>query len=325
MQFNQLLFFWYFVVFQRSVYALLDNAKSILPLQDSNGIIRVTDANYDELKSGVFDYYNILFITTTKSNKQGLVCETCNKFEPIYRKVSLATHQQAPGAKVLFFQADVSENRKLVKEIGLTTIPHVLVFPPPQLGDEFKWSKSEFYQYELNSNSVKTPLHFGDFLAKILKVYIGISEDFEYKEFAIYFAICVIVFSILKRKVLPMIPNKSKFFCGLFALGIIMLSITGFKFTQMNGIPFIARDSKGQIMYFSGGMSWQFGIEIFTVSMMYIGMGLATLTLIYIVKTGTETRLKNGAMIAISCLVYYTFSYFLSCFKIKNPEYPYTI
>lgn len=292
-------------------------------MEDSNGIIRVTEANYDELSSGIFDYYNILFITTSQSNKEGLVCDMCNDFEPNYRKVSLATHQQAPNAKVLFYQADVSENPKLVKEIGLTTIPHVLVFPPPKLGDQFKWSKSAFYQYEMSSSGVKTPLHFGDFLAKILKVYIGIKEDFKYKEFAMYFVVCVILFSTFKLKVLPMISNKAKFFCGLFSLGILLPSITGYKFTQMNAIPFIARDSKGQIMYFSGGMGWQFGIEIFTVSAMYIGMGLATLTLIYLVRTGTEDRAKNLTMIILSTLLYFGFSYFLSCFRIKNPEYPY--
>lgn len=325
LQFVRPVWLWLFVGYLRLTNALLDDAQSILPLEDSNGVIRVTDDNYDQLSNGVYDHYNVLFITTSKSNKEGLVCDMCNKFEPIYRKVSLVTHQQIQDSKVLFFKADVSENRRLVKEMGLTTIPHVLVFPPPKLGDQFKWASSAFYQYELNSNSIKTPLHFGDFLAKILKVYIGIKEDFEYKEFAIYFIICVVIFSVFKRKVLPKISNRGKFFSGLFSLGILLPSITGYKFTQMNAIPFIARDPKGNIMYFSGGMSWQFGIEIFTVSMMYIAMGAAVITLIFITNMGKETRGKNVAIVAISSLVYFAFSYFLSCFKIKNPQYPYTL
>lgn len=322
MIFNTTWLLWLFIAFQKFSAAVLD-VNEVIALEDPHGIIRVTDENYQELSQGFPNYYSVLFITTSKSNRQGLICEMCNDFLPIYQRVAVATHQQVPDGKTLFFQVDVSENRRLIKELGLTTIPHVLVFPPPQKGEEFSWQKSAFYQYEMSSNSVKTPLHFADFLAKILKVYIGIKEDFEYKEFALYFAVCVIVFSLFKRKVLPLITNKSKFFSMAFAFGILMPSITGYKFTQMNSIPFIARDPKGQIMYFSGGMGWQFGIEIFTVSMMYIAMGALTVFLIFSGKGKQDSRAKNVLNTALTCVVFYTFSYYIGCFQIKNPEYPF--
>ncbi|QLQ78319.1 hypothetical protein HG537_0A05660 [Torulaspora globosa] len=322
MQLNQIWFLWFTILFQEVSYALLD-VSEVVSLEDSNGVIRVTDDNYKELSQGLPDYYAVLFITTSKSNKQGLICEMCNGFEPIFQKVSLATHQQVPDSKVLFLKVDVSENTKFVQDLGLTTIPHVLIFPPPQEGDQFSWQKSAFYQYEMSANSVRTPLHFADFLAKVLKVYIGIKEDFEYREFAIYFAIFVIVFSVFKRKVLPLITNKSKFFSMLLSFAILMLSITGYKFTQMNSIPFIARDPKGQIMYFSGGMGWQFGIEIFTVSTMYIAMGAMTVFLIMSPKSTQETKTASLRNTILACVICYIFSYFIGCFKIKNPEYPF--
>lgn len=294
-------------------------------MKDSNGIIKVTDQNFDQLSKGVIDYYNVLYITTSKGNKQGLLCEMCNDFESTYRKVSLATQKQAPDAKVFFFEVDVSQNRKLIKELGLTTIPHVLIFPPPDKDvGTFRWSKSAFYQYEMTPQAVKEPLHFADFLAKVLKIYIQINQDFEYQEFATYFIAFVIIFSLFKRKVLPKISNKAKFFCIILSFGILMPSITGYKFTQMNSIPFIARDPQGNIMYFSGGMGWQFGIEVFTVSLMYIAMGSMTIGLIYLSYSTSDDRRKNSMILAVSCILCYTFSYFLSCFKIKNPEYPYS-
>ncbi|QLL30756.1 hypothetical protein HG536_0A05710 [Torulaspora globosa] len=322
MNLGQIWFLWVTILLQEVSYAFLD-ASEVLSLEDSNGVIRVTEDNYKELSQGLPDYYAVLFITTSKSNKQGLICDMCNGFDPIFQKVSAATHQQVPDSKVLFLKVDVSENNKLVQDLGLTTIPHVLIFPPPEEGEPFSWQKSAFYQYEMSANSVKTPLHFADFLAKVLKVYIGINEDFEYREFALYFAVFVVAFSLFKRKVLPLIPNKAKFFCMLLSFGILMLSITGYKFTQMNSIPFIARDPKGQIMYFSGGMGWQFGIEIFTVSMMYIAMGALT---VFLIVSPKSTQESNGASLrttVIACVICYTFCYFIGCFKIKNPEYPF--
>lgn len=322
MNFNQLWFLWFSLIFQRFVTGLL-SIDEVLGLRDANGVIRVTDENYDDLNHGFLNHYTVLFITSSKSNKQGVVCQMCNDFRPIFHRVSAATHQQVPNAKVLFFEIDVSENKQLVKELKLTTIPHVLIFPPPQ-DEHFSWSKSAFYQYEMSQSSVKTPLHFADFLAKILKVYIGIKEDFAYKEFAIYFAICVVVFSFIKRKVLPLISNKPKFFSMLFSFAILMPSITGYKFTQMNSIPFIARDPKGQIMYFSGGMGWQFGIEIFSVSMMYIALGGMTLFLIIYQRGKQASNLDNLRTAVLACVICYAFSYFMKCFKIKNPSYPFT-
>lgn len=318
---SQRWFLWFTILFLGVSYAVLD-ASEVLALEDSNGVIRVTEDNYRELSRGLPDYYAVLFITTSKSNKQGLICDMCNDFDPIFQKVSAATHQQVPDSKVLFLKVDVSENNKFVQDLGLTTIPHVLIFPPPE-DEQFSWQTSAFYQYEMSANSVKTPLHFADFLAKVLKVYIGIKEDFEYREFALYFAVFVIVFSLFKRKVLPLIPNKAKFFCMLLSFAILMLSITGYKFTQMNSIPFIARDPKGQIMYFSGGMGWQFGIEIFTVSMMYIAMGALTVFLIMSPKSTQETTAASLSTAILACVICYTFSYFIGCFKIKNPEYPF--
>lgn len=317
----RVLFLWSFICFQHCKGEFIDGEK-LLFLRDDSGIIRVTDENYNELSNGIKDYFNVVFITTSKTNSQGVVCDVCDDFESVIRKVSLAILQQAPNAKALFFSVDVSHNKKLIEEMGLTTIPHVLIFPPPE-AEGFRWSKSAFYQYTLTPENARDPLSFADYLAKILKVYIKVDEDFNYKEFLVYFVACIIVFSFFKKMVLPKIQNKSKFFCMLISFGILLPSITGYKFTQMNSIPFIARDPAGNIMYFSGGMGWQFGIEIFTVSMMYLGMTGLTVTLIYLPNTAANVQVKGVLSAVLSCALFYIFSYFISCFEIKSPGYPY--
>lgn len=130
----------------------------------------------------------------------------------------------------------------------------------------------------------------------------------------------------MKKKILPLIPNKAWFFSLLFSLGVVLASVTGLKFTQINNIPLLAKDEKGNIMFFSGGMGWQFGIEIFSVSTMYIAMGSSVIALIFIPRVKQLSPfLSNAVSLALLALGFYVFAYFTSCFKVKDPGYPFAI
>lgn len=320
MRFFHLLFLLASFYFQRSSAVL--NATEVLPLRDETGIITITDENSSQLSHGVADYFTAVFITTSKPNSQGIRCDICDDFEPILRKVSVAISQQAPNTQILFIKADVTYNKQLIKELNLTTIPHVLIFPPPS-SDDFHWRNSAFYQYELKKEHRNDALHFANYLAQILKIFISIDQEFQYAEFLKYFVLCIFAFTFLKRVVFPKITNKPKFASVTLSLGILLASITGYKFTQINSVPFIARNPKGIIMYFSGGMGWQFGIEILSVSAMYIVMGSLICAIIYIPKFNLDPRLRLVGAPLCSCALFYTFSYFISCFEIKSPGYPY--
>ncbi|QLG72809.1 hypothetical protein HG535_0D05180 [Zygotorulaspora mrakii] len=297
-------------------------AADALQLKDFSGVITVTEDNYEELSRGVPNYFMALFITTSRPVKEGVRCVICDDFEPILRKVAVTISKQAPHAQILFLKADVAFNKLLVKDLKISSIPHMLIFPPP-VDDKFQWKSSSFYQYELKEERIRDALHFGDFLAKILKVFIKVDQKFEYQEFFSYFIACIVIFSIFKRVVLPKIPNKPKFFSMLVSLLILLLSITGLKFTQINSVPFIARDPKGNIMYFSGGTGWQFGIEILSVSAMYIVMGVLFCMMLYIHSFSMNDRLRWVLSAVCSCLLFYLCSYYVSCFDIKSPGYPY--
>ncbi|CUS23454.1 LAQU0S10e00738g1_1 [Lachancea quebecensis] len=298
-------------------------------LRDEDGVIEVTESNYKMLSQGLREFYSILYVTTSAPASGGVVCELCNVFEVNVRKASKAMQLQLPedvNREAVFFKLDVSQCTSFVKEIGLKTIPHMLIYPPPKDEDSFAWSKSVFYQFQITPESAKDPVQFADFLAKILNVYFGVARDFDKEEFLQYFVVSLVCFFVLKKKILPLIPHKAWFFSLVFSLGILLASITGLKFTQINNIPLLAKDEKGNIMFFSGGMAWQFGIEIFSVSAMYIAMGCSVVALIFIPRVRQlDPFFSNVAALAVLALGFYVFAYFTSCFKVKDPGYPFAV
>ncbi|CEP64256.1 dolichyl-diphosphooligosaccharide--protein glycotransferase LALA0_S10e06040g [Lachancea lanzarotensis] len=300
--------------------------QDIVQLRDQDGLIEVSDDNYHKLSQGSRSFYSIVYVTTSQTNSNGDKCELCEDFEISVRKVSRAMLDQLSeeiNQEAFFFKLDISRCKDFVNDIGLKTIPHMLVFPPHAQDENFSWSKNQFFQYKITPGSATDSLLFADFLAKILSVYIQMAQDFDANEFLYYFAASLIAFYILKKKILPRISHKGLFFSLCFSLACILISITGYKFTQMNNIPLIARDNSGRIMFFSGGMGWQFGIEILTVSGMYILLGGCTVFLVLLPRLKLKPVFSNFATFALLASGAYGFFYFVECFRVKQPDYPF--
>ncbi|SCV01415.1 LAMI_0G11342g1_1 [Lachancea mirantina] len=304
------------------------DTTDVIALRDYDGIIEVSESNYEFLSRGARNFYSVLLITTTELTSNGRYCDLCDGVEYNVRKTSKAVRSQLSAeidAEIMFFKLDISQLPSFVNDMNLKTIPHLLVYPPGVNETDFAWHTKPFFQFDVTPGSIKDPVRFADFLARICNIHIQIHRDFDANEFLQYFVPCLTIFYVFKKKILPLISNKSKFFSGLFAFGIIFLSITGYKFTQINEIPFLARNPEGQVMFFSGGMHWQFGIEIFTVSSMYLVMASSLVGIILVASVGKlNENLKNAFAVLLLGSLMYTFSYFQSCFLIKNPAYPYS-
>lgn len=304
----------------KSCQALID-AEEIVSLEDNRGFIKVTDENYSKLSRGIRDYYTILFVTISDDNPMDIQCDICHELVDTLGKVFALTRKQAPDVNIVMFEANVMENRKMLKDMNLNSVPHVLIFRPPS-SKKFKWSEDPFYQYPATKDDEKAVLHFGDFLAQVLDIHLEIS-DFDYGEFCKYFIGSVALLILIKKQLLPRVPNFRKWVTVVVSFIILLTSLCGYKFTEINGIPFIARDNDGKIMYFSGGMGWQFGIEIFTVSLMYAGMSALAIILIITPKLPFGERAQNVQGAIISCFLFVSFSYYTQCYRLKIPEYPY--
>lgn len=303
--------------------------NEIEEFRDNDGLIEVTEDNYQKFSKGSRAFYSILFVTASETDSQSEVCELCDLFEASVRATSramLAQLSEDINREAFFFRLDVKQCPSFVNEINLKSFPHMLIFPPHESDEDFSWSKSQFYQFPVTPQSASDPIHFADFLARIMNVYIQVVRDFDQTEFIQYFLVSLVCFFIFKKKILPLIPNKGWLFSLLFSLVVIYTSITGYKFTTMNNIPFLAKNEKGDVMFFSGGMGWQFGIEILTVTGMYFVMGGSVVAMIYISRVkALKPAMANATSIALLALGFYMFAYFVSCFKIKEPGYPYAI
>lgn len=305
------------------------SGEDLVELRDKNGIIKVTEQNYPLLSKSARNFYSILYITKSQVSFKEFSCDICKKFEPTWTKVSRTFLEQLPSDlsnRVFFFIADITENPQLVYELNLTNVPHCLIYLPEENDESFQWSSYPFYNFEITDENSNDPIIFGNFMAKLLNVYIEIDQDFIVNDFIRNFFIFVFIFIILKKKVLTKIKRKGLFFSCLFSLFILMISITGYKFTSMNNIPFIAYNDKHEIMFFAGTFNWQFGIEILTVSSMYLFMSIGITTLILLPKYKSMSSLIVCLiLICINISIFQMYSYFISCFTIKYPEYPFKI
>lgn len=293
-------------------------------LRDSTNVVKVTEENYKTLSRGVNGYFSVLYITMRSQTGGKYDCPMCLEFEKVYRKISTTILNQQPSAKVLFYIADVHDVPTMINDLELKNVPHVVIYNPPEESKEFEWSISPFYQYKLSDKSLSDNLHYANFIAQLLQINISVDQDFDTNEFVIYFMLFIIIFVAIKKIILPKIKNKSKVLMVSLSFLILLTSICGYKFTAINNIPLIARDDKGNIMFFSGSTHWQFGIEIFSVSGMYIIMSGLTLSLIFLNKLESMDGMKRNALaISFVCTLIYTFQYFISCYHIKDPGYPF--
>lgn len=299
--------------------------QEYLDARDEDGIIEITDGNYEKFQGGLDGYYNVMFITMRTLDDAGNPkCGICVQFEDTYREVVRLMQKQHPDLKAMYMIADVHNTKQLIRDLMLQNVPHTVVYTPKQSGKEFSWKNSQFYQYQMLDSEIKNPLHFGDFLAKTFDISVEIPEEFDVQEFLMYFVGCTILFVFFKKVLIPKVSNKGLVFSMVLAFGILLPSITGYKFTEINGIPFIAKDGEGRIMYFSGGMGWQFGIEIASVSLMYVAMGTCVLLLVYwdrFAKGNDNIRVLGSLFIC--SLLFFLFSYYITCFDVKHPHYPF--
>ncbi|AMD21633.1 HFL223Wp [Eremothecium sinecaudum] len=302
--------------------------KDLQQFQDDNGIIHLTEDIYKAVSSTPRNFYSILFITSSTVNTQGKVCDLCHQFTPTWNKVAWTFTHTVPEKlqfKFVFFEVDVSANPSLVKDLSLTTMPHCIVYQPGREQD-FAWNTSGFYEYALTPETAVDVVKFANFIAKTVSVWVKVKMDFQNDVFLSYFIAVLVGILTIKKVILPRVKNKGRFFCCMFSILAMVLSITGFKFTQMNAIPFIAKDADGGIMYFAGSSAWQFGIEIFSVSLMYLGMGLCVLIMIFAMG---QDHISHKMKIITACIMnmalFCLFAYFLSCYKLKVHNYPYTL
>ena len=303
---------------------------------DKDGIITVTEENYDFLKkSSLKDQFSVLYLTVRTLDDEGAPkCKVCHDFETTYRKAVSSMLSMNLNVSVSYYIVDVSEVKTLVRNMGLKSVPHLVVYPPSNDDDKEggprSWEDAPFYPYQLTAKEAKDSQRVIDFLAGVLGVDLN-SESlrdklvrFSSEVFSIYLVLSRLILPILRR------PGATRYIFAVVLTGFIVLCISGAKFAQMNKVPFIARDKNNQPIFFVGGFRYQIGIEVFAVSLMYVIITLLVVLLILIKESSWFESILDGndkvsdlIAGAIGCLIFIMFGYYRSCYEIKMPGYPY--
>ncbi|KAL6950049.1 hypothetical protein ACO0QE_000719 [Hanseniaspora vineae] len=228
-------------------------------------------------------------------------------------------------------------NIDLQGKVDSESLPIVLVYAPTvsaSSGDNnepafFNYLTNTFYKYAVTKEfqqsigSInKEHYKFADFLSQLANMLLKVDEEFDTEKFAKQFACALIVFVIFKKKIYPLLKDHflHKIVLAL-SLVALLLCCTGYSFVKMNQIVLLAHDDKGQIMWFSGGFRWQFGIEMFTVSGMYLLLATLTYVLVFLSKTVDSDSARCISALVLVAMLVMASQYLVSCFRIKYPEY----
>ncbi|CCH40821.1 Magnesium transporter protein 1 [Wickerhamomyces ciferrii] len=305
-------------VFIQTVFCAL-SSESLNTLKTDQGIIYLNNDNFHQIITGDRDYYLSVLFTTT-SEKFG--CDTCKKFDPQYKLVSKSFHSTNPESNDVFFTiVEFETTEQVFRDLGLKEVPKLWVFPPTK--DPNYNVTSPHFPYTISESALNDPLDFASFITKISNTKIIIQPDFEISSFALYFFATFFSVLILKKKILNKV-NKSIIIRFIVVL-ITTILVSGYMFTVIRGIPLIAKDDKGHIMYFSGGQHWQFGLETFVITGIYLSLGGLIVGLTSYIPKINDDVIKNSLTLVFSFGVFYIFNYLTKIFLVKDPGYPYQL
>lgn len=293
------------------------SAEQLLELQSDDGVIRITDENFMHLLNGPREYYVSILFTALSPE---INCDVCGKFEPVYGRIARSYQKSNPGKNAVFFlEADFSQNQKAYNALQMTQVPRVWLFPPSELVN-YNVSSPHF-PYKIGDKALSDPLDFANFISQTVSVNIVVQDEFDPYVFLQYFAGTFVFVLILKKKVLARLARGAIF--RILSVVSICILTGGYMFTVIRGVPLIAKNDKGEIMHFSGGAHWQFGLETFIIAGMYLLFVVLMNILCIRLPSIDDPRVRNFGVIFASFAVFWLFNQLTKIYLVKDPGYPY--
>lgn len=294
-------------------------------------IIRVTDGKLDAF-TGVRDYYTLVVLTSS-SSAHG--CVACHEITRALRMVAKSYFKDYLPLNSLFFvEIDLihQPNFEIASAIQLNTIPHVWLVPPnaKEQYDPYAIIKEQHFVFKIPKGSIKTQaFELAQFISTTVQKSIYLRKEGPFSNFMVTFSVTFLVIMLFKKKGPRIIVNLGKTFVyKALTLVAVLTSTTGYQYTQIQKVPFIARNEKG-IILISGGSGYQFGIETFIVSGNYALLGAAFILLIYLgnYKSSSNSvlseKVKDYLILVNAVVLYILYSCLTSIALRKDHDYPY--
>lgn len=300
-----------------------------LSQESENFKISITDGNLD-MFTGIRDYYTLLIISSTDPKHK---CQPCMNLGKVIDIVSKSWFHDYLFTNGLFFvEIDLihQDNYKLASAIKLQTIPQIWLVPPnlEEKYDPLALLTESHFNFNLPVGDIKSQAFaIAQFLSETLQKSIYIRDENPANNFIFYFIITFCSITLLKRRGPKVITNLGKK-GAYWALSIfaILVSTTGFQFTRIRKIPFVARNENG-IIFISGGSHYQFGVEVVIMSGLYLILALSIISLIKVGNYSSkalDTKQRLMLIILNVCITYLLYSTLTSIVLRKDPEYPFS-
>ncbi|RLV95016.1 Dolichyl-diphosphooligosaccharide--protein glycosyltransferase subunit OST6 [Spathaspora sp. JA1] len=306
-----------------------------LSLASDNNIIELLDGDLS-MVDGPRDYYTVLIFT---SSDIAHGCQPCTEAYEIISRVSkswFADHAESNYLAFINIDLINQPNSKIFQILGLQTIPHIWLIPP---NSEVEYGRGPYKILEEPHLDFRVPkgskdeqvLEFAQFISENTQRNIMVRDEEPIMKFLKTFLITFSVIIIIKKRGPSIITSsKKKTVTGIFFICLLLMSIGGYQFTVQQGVPFIAKNDKGGIIFVSGGRHYQFGIEVVVSAITYASLASALLFLIYIGKYEITDKsiikseiAKAGLVLLSAGIEYLLYSCLTSIILRKDPGYPY--
>lgn len=123
--------------------------------------------------------------------------------------------------------------------------------------------------------------------------------------------------------VLPIIQSRNLW--AALSIIAILLFTSGHMFNHIRTPPYISGNGQGKITYFAGGFQNQLGIESQIIAGLYGVLAFATISLAVKVPRIQDRKMQQTAVFVWLGVMYGTYAFLISIFKIKNGGYPYSL
>ncbi|WLF79785.1 ER oligosaccharyltransferase complex subunit [Lodderomyces elongisporus] len=245
-------------------------------------------ANSDiSILDGKRDYYTLITITSTNPQHG---CLLCQEITPVLAKVSKLWHADYSASNFLHFvTVDLNDdtNKPIFRSLNVGTVPHIWMVPPSSVNenrenresgesDEENRTKFDFHSVPFDEFAIPKGSQHQQVLA--LAKFIGhhtqhtlmIRDENAMEKFIKTFIVVFSVVVLIKKKGPEMITSvpKRMVICFLAIIAILLFT-AGYQFTVQNQVPFIAKSNKGEVVFISGGMQYQFAVEVAIVARQY--------------------------------------------------------
>ncbi|EPS31276.1 hypothetical protein POX_h09572 [Penicillium oxalicum] len=286
-----------------------------------SGPVSLNDAGFEELTKAPRDYYAAVILTAMDVR---FGCEMCRQFDPEWSLIGKSWNkgEKPEDLKVIFGTLDFDEGKAVFQKLMLQTAPVMLLFPPTT--GPYAKVNAEPVRYDFTG-----PMS-ADQIYTWLKRHLPegpmppLIRPVNYMRIVSAVTIlmgAVTLFTVLSPWILPIIQNRNLW--AAISLIAILLFTSGQMFNHIRKVPYVTGDGKGGVSYFAGGFQNQFGLETQIVAAIYAVLSFATIALALKVPRMEDVNGQQLAVMIWAAVLFATYSFLISVFKIKNGGYPF--